>query len=140
MAVACSFAPLEQEGEYGGAVFVIRDISAQQLAQAALRASEERYRSIVVTALDAIIVIDEQGGIQSIHPAGESMLGYTSADLLGNNVSMLMPEPHRSAHDSYISAYLKTGHPKVIGIGREVDDVFLPHEFFEADALSALRI
>ncbi len=121
VAVAYSFAPLEQEGEYGGAVFVIRDISAQQLAQAALRESEERYRSIVVTALDAIIVIDEHGGIQSINPAGESMLGYTSADLLGNNVSVLMPEPHRSAHDSYILAYLKTGHAKIIGIGREVE-------------------
>jgi PAS domain S-box-containing protein len=102
-------------------ISVAEDISEQKRAQEALRVSEERYRSIVATALDAIVVIDEAGRIQSINPASEGLLGYTPAEVIGKNVSVLMPEPYRSGHDGYIAAYFKTGKAKIIGIGREVE-------------------
>ncbi len=72
------------------------------------------------TCVDAILTIDELGAIQDINPGGEKLLGYTSAELVGNDISMLMPEPHRSNHAQYILDYRKTGQAKVIGIGRRV--------------------
>jgi PAS domain S-box-containing protein len=96
------------------------DISEQKRAEDALRESEERCRSIIATAVDAIIVINEAGEIQCINPAGERMFGYAGNELAGRNVSIL-PEPYRSAHDRYISAYLETGNAKIIGRGREVE-------------------
>ena len=99
----------------------IEDISEQKRAEEALRESEERCRSVIATAVDAIIVINEAGEIQCINPAGERMFGYAGNELAGRNVSILMPEPYRSAHDRYISAYLETGNAKIIGRGREIE-------------------
>jgi PAS domain S-box-containing protein len=90
-------------------------------AEARLRESEGRLRAIIDTAADAIIVIDEKGCIQSINPAAERIFGYTSADMVGSNVSMLMDEPHRSAHDRYLRSFHDTGTAKVIGRGAEVE-------------------
>ena len=74
--------------------------------QDALRVSEERLRAIVGTALDAIIVIDAQGDIQSINPAAEQMFGYNAAEAAGNGITMLMPEPYRMRHRLRIAASL----------------------------------
>jgi PAS domain S-box-containing protein len=82
--------------------------------------SAERYRSIFETAVDAIITIDEAGRVDSINPAGERMFGWSAGELFGRNVSVLMPEPDRSAHDGHIRRYLETGEPRIIGIGRTV--------------------
>ncbi len=131
--VSCSYAPLDQDDRRSGGVFVVRDISAQKAAQAALRASEERFCAIVGTAVDAIIVIDEAGRIQSMNPAGERIFGYASGEVTGKNVSTLMPEPHRSAHDSYIAAYCKTGDAKIIGINREIEGCRKDGSLFAAD-------
>jgi two-component system, LuxR family, sensor kinase FixL len=84
------------------------------------RAEEERTRSIVDSTVDGIITIDEHGVMQSFNPAAERIFGYAAADVLGRNVSMLMPEPDRDRHDQYIEHYLRTGRAKIIGIGREV--------------------
>lgn len=75
--------------------------------------------TILEAAVDAIITIDERGVIQSFNRAAERMFGYENEQIVGRNVSFLMPEPHSSKHDGYISAYLKTGHARIIGIGRE---------------------
>jgi PAS domain S-box-containing protein len=99
----------------------VEDISKQKRTEDALQESEERCRSVIATAVDAIIVINEAGEIQSINPAGGRMFGYAPSELAGRNVSILMPEPYRSAHDRYISAYLETGNAKIIGRGREVE-------------------
>ncbi|MGO9547849.1 MAG: PAS domain S-box protein [Rhodomicrobium sp.] len=96
------------------------DVDELKRSEEALRESEERLSAIVRTAVDAIIVIDEKGIIQSINPATERLFGYAPSELAGKNVSMLMPEPDRSLHGTYISAYLRTGKRKIIGIGREV--------------------
>jgi PAS domain S-box-containing protein len=84
------------------------------------RKSEERLRAVVETAADAIITIDASGHIETLNPAATRLFGYTAAEVLGRNVSLLMPEPDRSGHDGYLRRYLETGEPHVIGSGREV--------------------
>ncbi len=77
-------------------------------------------RSVIDTAPDAIVTIDPRGRIESFSPAAERMFGYQAADVIGQNVSMLMPEPYRSQHDGYLARYLSTGEKRIIGIGRTV--------------------
>jgi PAS domain S-box-containing protein len=72
------------------------------------------------SAVNAIAIIDTEGVIQRANPATEKLFGYGSAEMFGQNVSMLMPEPYRSAHDVYVRNYLRTGDKRIIGIGREV--------------------
>ncbi len=82
---------------------------------------KKRLQSIVETATDGIVVIDDRGSIESINPAMEKIFGRNAEQLIGNNVSVLMPEPYCTLHDGYISHYLQTGETNVIGIGREVE-------------------
>lgn len=97
-----------------------RSKTQRQQAQEALSDQEERLRAILNTAVEGIITIDHRGIIESVNPAAEKMFGYQAAELIGQNVSVLMPMPHRAAHDGYISNYLHTGQARIIGIGREV--------------------
>jgi PAS domain S-box-containing protein len=85
-----------------------------------LRESRERLRTVVETAADAIITIDERGTVDSVNPAAEKMFGYSAAEMIGQNVTMLMPSPYQEEHDGYLARYLKTGDRRIIGIGREV--------------------
>ena len=89
-------------------------------ANESLQESEQRIRSVHDTVSDGIITIDEQGLIESINPAVEMIFGYTQQELLGKNVSILMPDPDRSKHGQYLERYMNTGEARVIGIGREV--------------------
>ncbi len=77
--------------------------------------------SIVETAVDGILLIDTRGTVLMVNPAVRKLFGYTDEEVLGQNVSMLMPSPHHDIHDSYIHNYLSTGIRKIIGIGREVE-------------------
>jgi two-component system sensor kinase FixL len=81
-------------------------------------AREAHLRSILETIPDAMIVIDERGCILSFSAAAERMFGYREAEILGENVSCLMPSPDRERHDAYVAAYLGTGVRRIIGIGR----------------------
>ena len=85
-----------------------------------LRAREDHLQSILDSVPDAMIVIDERGFIQSFSSAAERQFGWTAAEVIGRNVSMLMPEPYRSGHDSYLGRYMATGERRIIGIGRVV--------------------
>ena len=78
-------------------------------------------QAILESAAAAILAIDDRGRIKTVNPAAERMFGYTSDEMLGRNVSMLMPEPYRTQHDHYMERYLKTGEKRIIGIGREVE-------------------
>ncbi len=78
------------------------------------------FESMVQAAVDAIITIDPLGTILTVNPAVHRLFGYTDEELLGRNISILMPDPYRSEHDGYIQAYVATRIPKVIGSGREV--------------------
>ncbi|MDB5385035.1 MAG: domain S-box-containing protein [Planctomycetaceae bacterium] len=82
--------------------------------------SEARTRAVLAAAVDAIITIDERGTIESMNPASERLFGYTSTEMMGKNVNMLMPAPYQAEHDGYLKNYINTGIKKIIGIGREV--------------------
>ena len=83
-------------------------------------ASDSRLDALLAAAVDAMILIDENGLITRFNPAAERVFGYTQAEVHGRNVSMLMPEPYHSHHDGYLGRYRATGEPRIIGIGREV--------------------
>ncbi|HJT80677.1 MAG TPA: PAS domain S-box protein, partial [Chthoniobacterales bacterium] len=85
-----------------------------------LRDTAARLKGIVDTAVDGIITINERGIVETMNPAAERIFGYTTDDVIGKNVSMLMPEPYRSEHDGYLERYRRTGERRIIGIGREV--------------------
>ena len=84
-----------------------------------------------------------QGSITSFSAAAESLFGYSEAEVLGSNVSMLMPSPHREAHDGYLRRYLQTGEKRIIGIGRVVegqrrDGTLFPMELSVGEAQAAI--
>jgi len=85
-----------------------------------LRDTGARLRGIVDTAVDGIITIDEKGIVETMNPSAERIFGYSANEVIGRNVSMLMPEPFHSEHDGYLEHYRKTGERRIIGIGREV--------------------
>ncbi|HEX2552705.1 MAG TPA: PAS domain S-box protein [Microvirga sp.] len=107
-------------GALKGYAKVTRDITERVAADEALRASEAHLRSILETVPDAMIVIDEAARIQSFSATAERLFGYTGEEVLGHNISILMPEPYRSQHDHYMTRYLTTGERRIIGIGRVV--------------------
>lgn len=81
---------------------------------------EKLFLSVIDEAIDAIFTIDDKGLITLVNKNACKMFGYTEEELLGQNVSVLMPEPHRSMHDKYLAAHLKTGVQKMIGTDRTV--------------------
>jgi two-component system sensor kinase FixL len=97
-----------------------REPGGLQEVERALRGSESRWRAIIDSAVDAIIVIDAHGRMEAFNPAAERLFGYANEEVLGQNVSMLMPEPYHEEHDRYLEHYLTTGVQKIIGVGREV--------------------
>jgi len=110
----------EDTGRIQGFATVARDVTERIAAEQALRASEAHLRSILETIPDAMIVIDEQGLIQSFSTAAVRQFGYEPGEVMGRNVSLVMPEPYRSQHDGYMHRYLATGERRIIGIGRVV--------------------
>ncbi|QHL86986.1 PAS domain S-box protein [Nibribacter ruber] len=99
---------------------IIHDISRQKKAEVAQLESEHKIQSIIQTAVDGIITIDTRGIIEMVNPAAARLFGYHESEILGHNISLLMPEPDHSAHDGYMDNYQRTGKRKIIGIGREV--------------------
>lgn len=82
--------------------------------------NEQRLQAIIDSAIDGVITINDHGLIESANPSAVRLFGYAESELLNQNVSLLMPEPDKSRHDSYINNYKHTRDPKIIGIGREV--------------------
>jgi len=85
-----------------------------------IRENMENLRAILNTAADAIITIDHHGVITAVNPATTQMFDYQDDELIGQNISILMPEPYRSEHGQYIARYLQTGQARIIGKRREL--------------------
>jgi diguanylate cyclase (GGDEF)-like protein/PAS domain S-box-containing protein len=86
-----------------------------------LEKSQSQLQAIIHNAMDGIITINEAGEILGFNPAAEQIFGYAQQEILSHNLNMLMPEPYRSEHDSYLNHYMQTGEAKIIGVcGREV--------------------
>jgi PAS domain S-box-containing protein len=99
---------------------MLHDLSARVQLEEQLRGSEERWRSIVESAVDGIVVIDAHGRIEAFNPAAERLFGYAEGEVTGQNVEVLMPSPYHEQHDTYLARYHVTGERKIIGSGREV--------------------
>ena len=90
------------------------DFNSSLLGQA------RKLQSILESAVDGIITIDDRGAITTVNPAAARLFGYDQSEFLGRNVNFLMPAPYHGEHDDYLKNYRTTGHRKIIGIGREV--------------------
>jgi two-component system sensor kinase FixL len=86
----------------------------------ALREKHEQLQAIWNSAFDAIITIDSQGLIETANQAAEKIFGYTSAEMLGQNVKMLMPSPFREEYDGDLQRYRETGRARILNIPREL--------------------
>src|SRR5438093_9977263 len=119
--VLLSISPIENSGrQVVGACTIVRDITERKRVEQALSGSEARWRSIIESAVDGIVVIDARGKVEAFNRAAERLFGYAAHEVTGRNVNMLMPAPYHDEHDGYVARYLATGEQKIIGIGREV--------------------
>jgi two-component system CheB/CheR fusion protein len=119
-----------QDNRIEGVVITFSDVAAETLqkarselevAVAALTISEARLRATLDSAADAIVTIDESGHVLSFNRAAEKLFGYGPSEVIGKNLSMLMPSPYSQEHDGYLARYRETGVARMIGIGREVE-------------------
>lgn len=101
----------------------VLDVTEHKRAESAWRESETRMRSIFESAIEGIVVIDERGRIESVNAALLTLLGYEAHELIGQNVSLLMPSPYRESHSDYLASYLVTGKQVIIGSGRDLHAV-----------------
>src|SRR5690606_23371046 len=101
-------------------VTVVEDITQRREDHERLARNEALLKAVVETAVDGIITIDEQGRILTLNPAAERIFGYAADEVVGHNISCLMPEPYHTAHDRDIDTSLRTGQRSINGVGREV--------------------
>lgn len=128
------------DGELRGFAKIVSDITEKRSAEDQLRAHESQLNAILATVPDAMVVIDESGKMLSFSAAAAALFGFTEAEVLDENVRMLMPSPDRERHDSYLQRYLETGEKRIIGKGRVVtgqrkDGSFFPMELFIGEAV-----
>ncbi|MHC4448311.1 MAG: PAS domain-containing protein, partial [Planctomycetota bacterium] len=86
-----------------------------------LRQALARYEAILASTLDPVVTIDAFGTIQVASDSVKRVFGWTPAELIGRNVNVLMPEPHRSAHDGSLAGYRQTGKTDILGQTREFE-------------------
>ena len=110
-----------REGRAERVIGINEDITDRKRAETALAEQARHTQAILDNILDGIVTIDRDGIVQSFNPAAERIFAYAADEVLGRNVSMLMPSPHREAHDGYLRDYQATGVARIIGIGREVE-------------------
>ena len=137
-----TIAPLyDDAGQLRGFSKIVRDVTEQRATERKLLASAAHLESILSTVPDAMVVIDARGYMLSFSATAEKLFGYAEREVLGANVSMLMPSPDRERHDSYINNYLTTGERRIIGRGRTVtgrrkDGSTFPMELFVGEAVA----
>ena len=121
-AIADSCAPIrDRNGRVVGAVLVFRDVSEEYAAQQALRDSAALIQTVLNTVVDGIITIQARGGIvETVNPAAEQMFGYSAAELIGQNFSLLIPELDQDQRNGSLEYYSASDEARAIGLGREV--------------------
>jgi PAS domain S-box-containing protein len=118
--VSVKFPILDAGGKTVALCGIATDITEMKRAEREMRDREARLQAVMDTALDGIILMDENRIVRSFNIAATRLFGYAAEEVIGQNINMLMPEPYRSEHDSYVLHYLETGEKKVIGARREV--------------------
>ncbi|MCW3147666.1 PAS domain S-box protein [Stutzerimonas stutzeri] len=110
----------EQDGAAQWCEGFIWDVTAHMRAEQDMQ-ERERYLSMLIdNVIDAIIIIDERGIIETFNHAAEQIFGYRGEEIIGHNLSQLMPEPDRSAHDGYLAHYVRSGHSRALEQNREL--------------------
>ena len=131
--------PFSERG-FKTVMLVARDTSERRRAAQALITREEQLQGIMETVVDGIITIDDHGIIRSFNPAAVKIFGYLAYEVVGHNISKLMPEPYTSAHDGYLSKFRNTREKNIIGKGREVQGLRKNGTVFPLDlAVSEMR-
>lgn len=119
--VSVSVSPIrDRDGRIIGASKIVRDLSALHYMNDESRRRGALLQSVLDTVPDGLIVIDTHGTIQSFSRAAERVFGYEADEIIGRNVSVLMPAPDADRHDAYMHRYMTTGERRIIGIGRVV--------------------
>lgn len=112
---------LDEQGEVEFIVAIGVDITETKRAQKEVREQARHTQAILDNMVDGLVTINADGIIQSANQAAIGIFGYEANELIGHNVSMLMPSPHREAHDTYLRNYLSTGVARILGTDREVE-------------------
>lgn len=110
----------DEQGEVTHIIATGADLTERREIERRLHESELMAQSILSTAVDGIITIDERGRIESFNPAARQIFGYRAEEVIGQNVKVLMPPPYRDEHDGYMERYKRTGVRRIIGSGRQV--------------------
>lgn len=135
---------LDEKGNEIGFGQVVRDVTDEEAKSRAIESREAQLLSILDTVPDAMITIDENGLVESFSAAAVRIFGYEPHEVIGKNISMLMPEPDASRHDDYIASYNRTGVRHIIGMNRRVlgqrkDGTIFPHELSVGEASAGGR-
>ncbi|WP_345793664.1 PAS domain S-box protein [Thauera sp. JM12B12] len=115
-----SYSPIRYEGS-PAVLGWFYDITDRMRAEATLAEQAQHTQTILDNMVDGLITIDARGIVHSFNPAAERIFDRAADEVIGRNVNMLMPSPHREAHDGYLRNYQTTGVARIIGIGREVE-------------------
>ncbi len=102
-------------GEETANLVTIRDVSISKQVEEELVESRERMRSVIDQIVEGVVAIDERGTVELFNPAAERIFGYKVREIVGRNVNLLMPAPHRNLHDEYLRRYAETGERRIIG-------------------------
>jgi PAS domain S-box-containing protein len=112
---------IDAEGAVAGASGIGRDITQRKQAEAALHDREAKFRAVIETAADGIIIIDPHGTIEVFNPASERIFGYRRDEVIGRKIEMLMPPSHASRHEQYLERARRANEGQTIVVGREVE-------------------
>lgn len=120
----------DDNGNMTGLIGTLTDVSELKKIQASLQRQQAYDAAVMDTAAEGIIIIDADSSVVSFNRAAENMFGYAAEEVIGNDISMLMPAPYRDEHAGYVARYLTTGEKRVIGSGREISGLHKNGEQF----------